>query len=88
MKQPKGDAALVDLLLVAREAGLDALEMACELALEAGVITGPVVMNALRRLIAPARPAPVIAADQLRLTDEPAADCGRYDRLRELCHAE
>ena len=88
MKQPKGDAALVDLLLVAREAGLDALEMACELALEAGVITGPVVMNALRRLIAPVRPAPVIAADQLRLTDEPAADCGRYDRLREPCHAK
>ncbi len=87
MKQSKGDSAIVDLLMVARKAGLDALQMACELSLEAGVVTGPVVMNELRRLIAPARPAPVIAADQLSLTDQPVADCGRYDRLREPCHA-
>jgi transposase len=45
LKQPKGDRAFVELLMLAGEAGLDALTVACELALECGVINAPVVMN-------------------------------------------
>lgn len=56
LKQPKGDRAFAELLLMAREVGLEALQVACELALDAGVITGAVVMNELRRLMAPHRP--------------------------------
>lgn len=44
-KQPKGDRAFVELLMLAGEAGLDALTVACELALECGTISAPVVMN-------------------------------------------
>ena len=83
LKQPKGDRAFVELLLVAREVGLAPLQVACELALEVGVITAAVVMNELRRLTAPPRPVDISLPDQLRLRVEPMANCGRYDHLRE-----
>ena len=82
LKQPKGDRAFVELLLVAREVGLEALQVACELTLEGGVITAAVVMNELRRLTAPPRPAELSLPEQLRLQVEPLADCSRYDHLR------
>ena len=82
LKQPKGDRAFVELLLAARELGLDALQVACELTLDGGVITAAVVLNELRRLTAPPRPEAVSLPDQLRLQVEPLADCSRYDTLR------
>ena len=54
----------------------------CELTLEGGVITAAVVMNELRRLTAPPRPAELSLPEQLRLQVEPLADCSRYDHLR------
>jgi transposase len=86
LKHPKGDRAFVELLVLAREVGLDVLEVACELSLEAGVITGPVVMNAMRRLTAPARPQRLDGPPAPTLQVEPVADCGRYDSLREVRH--
>ena len=82
LKQPKGDRAFVELLLVAREVGLETLGVACELTLECGIVTAAVVMNELRRLTAPARATGISLPDQLRLQVEPLADCGRYDYLR------
>jgi transposase len=86
LKQPKGDRAFVELLLMARTVGLEALEVACELALESGVVTGAVVMNELRRLTAPTRPKAVPTISDLALRVEPTADCQRYDSLREGRH--
>jgi hypothetical protein len=82
LKQPKGDRAFVELLLMAREVGLEPLQVACELTLESGVITGAVVMNELRRLTAPSRPDALDLPDRLQLRTEPVADCARYDVLR------
>jgi hypothetical protein len=56
--------------------------VACELTLECGIVTAAVVMNELRRLTVPARPAEINMPDQLRLQVEPLADCSRYDHLR------
>lgn len=82
LKQPKGDRAFVELLMLAGEAGLDALTVACELALEGGVVSAPIVMNELRRLIAPHLPAAAIAVpDGIALAMEPLANCHRYDYL-------
>ena len=81
LRQDKGDRAFVDLLLLTREAGLDALEAACELALESGVVSASVVQNEVRRLIEPIRPKTLNACDNLQLTTEPQADCQRYDYL-------
>jgi hypothetical protein len=82
LKQPKGDRAFVELLILAGEAGLDALTVACELTLEGGIVSAPIVMNALRRLIAPHLPAAAIPVpDGIALTTEPLANCHRYDYL-------
>ena len=82
LKQPKGDRAFVELLMMAGEAGLDALTVACELTLECGVVSAAVVMNELRRLIAPHLPAVANnVPDGITLTTEPVANCQRYDYL-------
>lgn len=82
LKQPKGDRAFVELLMLAGEAGLDALTVACELALDYGVVSAAVVMNELRRLIAPHLPAAINnVPDGIVLAMEPLADCQRYDHL-------
>lgn len=81
LKQAKGDRAFVDLLLAARETGVEALAVACELVLERGGVTAPVILNELRRLMAPAIPVEMALPDQLKLATEPLADCSRYDHL-------
>jgi hypothetical protein len=82
LRQPKGDRAFVELLLLAREVGLDVLEVACDLTVEAGVVTAPVVLNTMRRLAAPARPQALDGPPAPVLRLDPVADCGRYDSLR------
>ena len=62
------------------------LQVACELVLDGNVVTAPVVMNEMRRLISPSQQAMVTVPDMLKLQLEPLADCGRYDHLREVSH--
>ncbi len=82
LKQPKGDRAFVELLLMAREVGLEPLQVACELVLDGNVVTASVVMNEMRRLLAPTQPVALSVPDMLKLQLEPLADCARYDHLR------
>jgi hypothetical protein len=82
LKQPKGDRAFVELLLMAREVGLEPLQVACELVLDGNVVTASVVLNEMRRLLAPTQPMALSVPDMLKLQLEPLADCARYDHLR------
>lgn len=82
LKQKGGDKAFVELLLLTRPYGLEPLEVACELALEQGLATPPVILNHLHRLMAPLPPARLETPERLRLNQEPQADCDRYDQLR------
>ena len=91
MKQDKGDRAFVELLLMARalsETGLETLEVACDLALQTGIIAAPIVLNEMRRLSEAARPRILqdIALSTPVLQIEPKADCSRYDSLRRTRH--
>jgi transposase len=86
LKQPKGDRAFVKLLLMAREVGLEVLQVACELVLDGTVVTASVVMNEIRRLVAPTQPIMLNVPDMLKLQIEPLADCGRYNNLRGVSH--
>ena len=86
LKQPKGDRAFVELLLMAREVGLEPLQVACELVLDGNVVTAPVVLNEMRRLLAPNQPILLSVPDMLKLQREPRADCARYDHLRGVSH--
>ncbi len=86
LKQPRGDRAFVELLMMAREVGLEPLQVACELVLDGNVVTAPVVLNEMRRLIAPGQPIMLNVPDMLKFQIEPLADCGRYDHLRGVSH--
>ena len=86
LKQPKGDRAFVELLLMAREFGLEPLQVACELVLDGAGVTASVVMNEMRRLTSPKQPVMLTVSDLLKLQTEPLADCSRYDHLREVSH--
>lgn len=86
LQQNQGDRAFVDCLLLAREHGLDALETACELALESGVITGSLIQNEMRRLTEPSRLKELNAGHRLQLETEPQANYQRYDHLLGAHH--
>jgi hypothetical protein len=89
LKQDKGDRAFVDLLLMARDlgdGGLDALEVACDLTLQTGVISAAIVLNEMRRLTEAAQPKALDETPTLTLTLELVADCSRYDDLRSVRH--
>ncbi len=81
LQQDTGDKAFVDCLLLAKDAGLDAFEMACELTLKSGVVTGSIVLNEMRRLTEPAQLKELNTCHHLKLNDEPRADFQRYDHL-------
>jgi len=84
LAQPKGDRAFADILLGARDAGLEALDIACQLALEYGKPSAAVILNELRRLVEPPRNPSLDVPESLRLFTEPLADCTRYDSLLEV----
>ena len=91
LKQDQGDRAFVDLLLMAKalgDNGLDALEVACDLTLQTGVISAAIVLNEMRRLTEAAKPKGLsdTPASMPALTLEPVADCSRYDSLRSTRH--
>jgi len=91
LKQDQGDRAFVELLLMAKEmgeGGLDALEVACDLTLQTGVISAAIVLNEMRRLTEAAKPNTLAdtPASVPTLAVEPVADCSRYDSLRSTRH--
>ncbi|MEZ5750169.1 MAG: IS21 family transposase [Caenibius sp.] len=89
LKRPGGDREMVEILSLVLHHDEQAVLCAVELALEAGVPTKTHVLNILHRLTDGKAPpaSPVDAPQALRLAQEPLADVGRYDNLRELRHA-
>lgn len=79
--RPGGDRQFVTILAAIAEDGLEAVSVACELALEANAIGDSYVLNALNRF----KPQPSVeiveAPKRLKLKEEPKADVGRYDVL-------
>ena len=86
-----GDREMAEILALVLHHDEQAVLCAVELALEAGVATKTHVLNILHRLtdgkVTP--PSPIDAPQALRLAQEPVANVGRYDALRnkELRHA-
>lgn len=77
-----GDKAFVEVLMVARDHGMEILETACAMALEQKVVTVTVILNLAHRLAHPLPPPPQQTPESLHLQEEPMADCSRYDTLR------
>jgi len=90
LREIGGDRLMAKVLALVPAAGLDAVLVAVELALEGAPPSGRVsaehVVNVLARLNAVPRPANV--ATMLQVVTPPIADTARYDRLRNLQEAD
>jgi len=84
LRNPGGERVMAQVLAIVPTAGLDAVLVAVELALETGPPSGRVsvehVVNVLGRLNAAA--APANAATTLKVLEPPLANTARYDSLR------
>ena len=83
LRNPGGDRVMAQVLAIVLSAGLDAVLVAIELALESGPpgkVSVEHVVNVLNRLNA--QPVPPTAATQLKVTTPPLANTARYDSLR------
>lgn len=90
LRRPGGDREMVDILALVLQHDEGTVLCAVELALEGGVATKTHVLNILHCLTDGTNTATVLDAPQaLVLSQEPRADIGRYDALRdrEVRHA-
>jgi hypothetical protein len=77
-----GDRQMVSILAAVLTDGIDAVEAACQEALDQNVCSSAVIINILARRRDPAPAITILTPDALRLQHEPLADCARYDSLR------
>ncbi len=86
LKREGGDRLMAKVLAAAPRHGLEAVLVAVELVLESGNPSPEHIENVLSRLKSPPPP-PQVETD-LVVSEAPAVDLGRYDRLRgEVSHA-
>jgi hypothetical protein len=76
-----GERQFVSILAAIPYEGIEAVSIACELALEANVLSADYILNALSRLKPQARVEPIATPEGLQLATEPQADTERYDQL-------
>ena len=91
LRRPGGDREMAEIIALVLQHDEQVVLCAVEQALEAGVATKTHVLNVLHRLIDGKAPpaSPIDAPQALRLAQEPLANVGRYDALRDggLRHA-
>ena len=81
MKRKGGDKDCVAILSAISSHGLEAVNVACELALSENILSADYILNVLGRLHPSPSPEAISTPDNLLLTQEPLSDCGRYDSL-------
>jgi len=86
LKHPGGDREMVDVLALVLQHDEQLVEQAIEAALAGGHTSKQHVINCLNRLLDVPIPAPLKTPITLTLVEEPKADTGRYDHLREKYH--
>ena len=76
-----GDRDFVELLLMVCEHGIEAIDMACDLALTQKTTRLPMIINLINQLVEPMSD-PLPEPDKYpQLQTPPQADCGRYEQL-------
>jgi len=81
LKKPGGDKDFVKLLQAIPIHGLEAIEVACELALEANIVQSDYVLNVIGRLRPGVAESTITLPDYFTLQEEPLSDCTRYNTL-------
>ena len=78
-----GDRQLAGILSAIPQYGEEAVNVACELALEAGLTSKNAVLNILCRTTEAAPASDIAPPPHLRLSCPPQANCAGYERLLE-----
>ena len=86
LKHPGGDRDMVDVLALVLHHDEQKVEQAITIALTSGSVSKQHVLNCLNRLLDKPRPERLNTPPELKLVEEPKADTGRYDHLREKRH--
>ncbi len=86
LKYPGGDRDMVDVLALVLHHDERLVEQAITTALLSGSASKQHVINCLNRLLDKPRPERLNTPPELKLVEEPKADTGRYDHLREKRH--
>ena len=81
-----GDRQLAGVLSAIPQYGEEAVNVACELALEAGLTSKDAVLNILCRTTEEAPARDIAPPEHLRLSYPPQANCAGYERLLEVAH--
>ena len=81
-----GDRQLAGILAAIPQYGEEAVNVACELALEAGLTSKDAVLNILCRTTEDAPVRDIAPPKHLRLLHPPKANCAGYERLLEASH--
>ena len=80
-RYPDWDRQMSAILSTVPRYGLEAVGIACEMALEEKTVSQSVILNYLTRLTEETPTANVSVPDNLRITEEPRSDCTVYDVL-------
>ena len=81
MQKAGGDRQCVNILLAINTHDLEAVTVACELALTDKLISADYILNVLGRLYPTPVPTDIPVPDNLKLLHEPKSNCHRYDAL-------
>lgn len=82
IKIDRGDRDFVEILSAAKEHGIEAVEVACEMSLDQGVVTKDFIMNHIHRLIDQSPSSiEVQLPSGLELIEEPQPDIQKYDQI-------
>lgn len=80
MKELKGDRQFVDILIAVKNYGLDAVEVACSLAIENGAINSNYILSSISSLSETESSTKTIE-NAPKVNNVPKADIGKYDQL-------
>lgn len=81
-----GDREVAGILCAIPTYGLDAVEVACELALEEKAPCKSLILNFLSRVVEEEGACNIAPPARLGLKEPPVANCSRYDSLRRGNH--
>jgi hypothetical protein len=80
-RYPEWDRQMSAILSTVPRYGLEAIGIACEMALEEKAVSQSVILNYLTRLTEDAQAASIPVSEKLRISEEPRSDCTEYDIL-------
>jgi hypothetical protein len=80
-RYPDWDRQMSTILSMVPRYGLEAIGVACEMALEERAVSQSVIVNYLTRLTEESQTANIPVPDKLRILKEPRSDCKLYDVL-------